>query len=202
MRAKPGAPDGLALRSESTARCWAADRAPHLRGGGPVLVLNASMEVLAFVSWQRAVVLTLSGDADVYEQAVDADGTPLTVASPSTVVALPAVVVLRRYVHVPFEARAGGPSAGDRVSRFGVMARDGHRCAYCSGAADTLDHVLPRSRGGADSWDNLVACCVTCNQTKGARTPAEAGMRLRREPYRPDRKAAAQRRVWRSLSAA
>ena len=66
-----------------------------------------------------------------------------------------------------------------------MLRRDAHRCAYCAGHATTVDHVLPRSRGGADSWENLVACCVRCNNAKGDRTPEEKGWPLRVRPYTP-----------------
>ena len=71
------------------------------------------------------------------------------------------------------------------VSRRGVLRRDAHRCAYCGGSAATVDHVVPRSRGGADSWENLVACCLRCNNIKGDRTPAEMGWNLRKTPRPP-----------------
>jgi 5-methylcytosine-specific restriction endonuclease McrA len=76
-------------------------------------------------------------------------------------------------------------SNGPAWSRQGVMNRDGHRCGYCHGEATTIDHVNPRSRGGKNSWANTVAACGSCNQRKGDRTPAEAGMRLRVEPAAP-----------------
>ena len=76
-------------------------------------------------------------------------------------------------------------SAGPAWSRAGVLARDGHRCAYCGGPASTIDHVIPRSRGGHNTWLNTVAACGGCNQRKDDRTPAEAGMRLRIKPAAP-----------------
>ena len=66
-----------------------------------------------------------------------------------------------------------------------VLRRDAFRCAYCQGSASTIDHVQPRSRGGADSWENLVACCLSCNNTKGDRTPAEMGWCLHVTPRPP-----------------
>jgi 5-methylcytosine-specific restriction endonuclease McrA len=72
------------------------------------------------------------------------------------------------------------------LTRRNVLRRDGHRCQYCGGHERlTLDHVLPKSRGGLDTWDNLVAACVPCNNKKGNRTPEEAQMALRRRPFRP-----------------
>jgi 5-methylcytosine-specific restriction endonuclease McrA len=71
------------------------------------------------------------------------------------------------------------------MSRRAIFARDGWRCAYCHGSAETIDHVLPRSRGGRHAWDNVVAACARCNHTKGDKTPAELGWRLRVIPMAP-----------------
>lgn len=71
------------------------------------------------------------------------------------------------------------------VTRRGVLRRDKHTCAYCGKQASTIDHVFPKSRGGADSWENLVAACLRCNNIKDDRTPKEAGMRLLFEPRVP-----------------
>jgi 5-methylcytosine-specific restriction endonuclease McrA len=130
------------------------------------LVLNA------VVSFRRALVLVLSGKASV----LAADEHP--VHSGSLSLERPSVILLTRYVRVPF-----GRSVP--VSRRGVLRRDRHLCAYCDGPAGTVDHVLPRSRGGADSWENLVACCVRCNNIKGSRTPQEMGWTLRSHPVAP-----------------
>ena len=81
-------------------------------------------------------------------------------------------------VHIPYRAV-------NRVTREGVLGRDRHICAYCGGRADTIDHVLPRCRGGGDTWFNLVAACQSCNGLEGDRTPQEAGMTLMREPFEP-----------------
>jgi 5-methylcytosine-specific restriction endonuclease McrA len=136
-------------------------------------VLNASYEPLSTVSLQRAVVLVLQ-DKAVVEQAhpmrvVRATGIELPV---------PRVIRLRRYVRVPFRQRAAW-------SRRGVLARDQHRCAYCGHRATTVDHLLPKSRGGADSWLNTVASCAEDNQRKADRTPEQAGMALLQEPFEP-----------------
>ena len=72
------------------------------------------------------------------------------------------------------------------LSRKNVLRRDRHRCQYCrSNDRLTIDHVIPKSRGGKDTWENLVAACVPCNNRKGSRTPEEAGMPLLRKPFRP-----------------
>jgi 5-methylcytosine-specific restriction endonuclease McrA len=136
------------------------------------LVLNAGYEPLAVVSFRRALVLVLAGKATIV-----VDG-PTPVVSASTTLPRPSVILLVRYVRVP-HGRA------IPVSRRGVLRRDEHRCAYCQGHATTVDHVLPRSRGGADSWDNLVACCLRCNNLKGNLTPEEKGWKLRFRPRPP-----------------
>lgn len=83
------------------------------------------------------------------------------------------------------------PRHGVRLNRHGVLARDGHRCQYCGRRLPTnklsLDHVIPRSRGGMDTWENIVCACLKCNVRKGGRTPREAHMRLIRKPFRPKR---------------
>ncbi len=136
------------------------------------LVLNAGYEPLSVVSFKRAVVLVLAHKATVLAES----GTPLRSAQLD--LGTPSVILLARYVCAPRRVTVA-------VSRRGVLRRDGHRCAYCGGAAATVDHVMPRSRGGADTWLNLVACCLRCNGVKGDRTPAEMGWRLRSRPFAP-----------------
>lgn len=131
------------------------------------LVLNAGYEPLAVVSFKRALVLVMTDKATVVER-VDDD----PVWGVRGAYDRPAVILLTRYVRVPGARRAP-------VTRRGVLRRDAHRCGYCNKGATTIDHVLPRSRGGADSWENLVACCLRCNNLKGDRTPQEMGWELR-----------------------
>ncbi len=137
------------------------------------LLLNATYEPLCVVSSRRAVVLILAA------KAVAVQDTGEAMHSATTVVAIPAVVRLTRYVRVPFQAHAP-------LSRKGVFARDGGRCAYCAGTATSIDHVIPRSRGGAHTWDNVVAACRRCNHIKADRTLAELGWRLHHPPRTPD----------------
>ena len=137
------------------------------------LVLNASYEPLATVSLRRAVVLVLQ-DKAVVERAH-----PMRVLRGGTVeIPVPRVVRLRRYVRVPFRQRAAW-------SRRGVLVRDQHRCAYCGRRATTVDHLVPRSRGGGDTWLNTVAACAADNQRKADRTPEQAGMTLLSRPFEP-----------------
>lgn len=137
------------------------------------LVLNAGYEPLAVVSFKRALVLVMNQKASV----VAADERDV-VRSATMSWPRPSVILLRNYVRIP-----GGRQVP--VSRRGVLRRDAHRCGYCGTAATTVDHVLPRSRGGADSWENLVACCLRCNNAKGDRTPGEMGWTLRHKPRAP-----------------
>lgn len=136
------------------------------------LVLNASYEPLGAVAARRAVVLVLGGKADSIHL------TGLVLHAERLVVDVPSVVRLRQFVHVPFRRRAA-------VSRRAVMARDDHHCQYCGSRADSIDHVLPRSKGGLHTWDNVVAACRPCNVRKRDQTPHESGMRLRRSPSVP-----------------
>ncbi|WP_236967631.1 HNH endonuclease [Microbacterium aurantiacum] len=137
------------------------------------LVLNAGYEPLAVVSFKRALVLVMNDKATVVERL---EGEPVWAASGSW--ERPAVIILTRYVRVPGSTHVP-------VTRRGVLRRDGQRCGYCDKSATTIDHILPRSRGGADSWENLVACCLRCNNVKGDRTPQEMGWELRVAPRPP-----------------
>lgn len=129
------------------------------------LVLNATYEPLSIVSARRAICLLIADKADLLE-ADDA-----VVRSATLTLASPAVIRLRYMVRAPRRRVAA-------VSRRAVFARDDYRCQYCGSQADSIDHVVPRSRGGRDVWDNLAAACRPCNSAKRDRTPDEAGMRL------------------------
>jgi 5-methylcytosine-specific restriction endonuclease McrA len=137
------------------------------------LVLNAGYEPLGVVSFKRALVLVMNDKARVLAR--DAEHPVLGIREDFD---RPAVILLTRYVRVPTNRMMP-------VSRRGVLRRDGQRCGYCGGAATTIDHVQPRSRGGKDTWENLVACCLRCNNVKGDRTPAEMGWSLRVSPRMP-----------------
>jgi 5-methylcytosine-specific restriction endonuclease McrA len=141
-----------------------------------VLVLNATYEPLNVVSVRRAVVLLLKEKAEI----VEAAGAWLRAEQMSLPV--PTVIRLVYYVRIP--RRFSLP-----VSRRTVLARDHYTCQYCGiqpGRANlTIDHVLPRSRGGESRWENVVTACGPCNRRKGNRTPDEARMPLPRQPRRP-----------------
>lgn len=136
-----------------------------------VLVLNADMEPLHRVSLRHAIRMLVRQVADIHEAHPD---------RLMGVFPVPVAVRLVRYVYAKWRH-----TAGPAWTKPGVLKRDGHRCGYCGGAASTVDHIVPRSRGGANSWANSVAACYGCNQAKADRTPPEAGMRLRVKPTAP-----------------
>jgi 5-methylcytosine-specific restriction endonuclease McrA len=140
---------------------------------GHVLVLNQDYCALTVCSVERAIVLVLMRKADM----VESDRARF-IRSPSTQIPWPSIVRLRAYVSVPYKRIM--------LSRKNVLRRDRMRCQYCNGRDRlTIDHVMPKSRGGKDTWENLVAACTRCNNRKGNRTPEEANMRLLRKPFRP-----------------
>lgn len=135
-----------------------------------VLVLNASYEPLNIATWRRAVILLLKGKAEQVEH----NGKLLCPGFP-----LPTVIRLRHYIQVPYKEIP--------LTRRNILYRDSHCCQYCGykGEGLTLDHVIPRSRKGGDTWENLVTACVRCNVKKGNRTPEEASMTLSHPPRKP-----------------
>ncbi|HEX3467136.1 MAG TPA: HNH endonuclease [Candidatus Elarobacter sp.] len=140
-----------------------------------VLLLNSTYEPLGVVRLERAVRLLFQRKAEV----VADDGR--LVRSPTFAFPLPSIVRLLYYV-----ARRRKKVA---LTKKNVLLRDDYRCTYCSARGNagdmTVDHVVPRSRGGSSTWENLVACCTTCNGRKRDRTPDEARMPLRRLPREP-----------------
>ena len=138
-----------------------------------VLVLNSTYEPVNVCSTRRAVVLLLKERAEVIEE-----GKGL-IRSERAALVMPLVIRLRSYARVP---RADNR----RLSRRAILARDGFRCQYCGSARHlTIDHVVPRSRGGPTSWDNVVTSCAPCNVRKGACLPSEVGMSPSRRPRPP-----------------
>ncbi|PXW33447.1 UNVERIFIED_CONTAM: 5-methylcytosine-specific restriction endonuclease McrA [Williamsia faeni] len=133
-----------------------------------VLLLNATYEPLAAISIRRAIVLVLRERADVIHE----DGNGPLIHSAEMAIAVPSVIRLRTYVRVPY--RAVIP-----MTRAALMQRDRTRCGYCGAKADTIDHVVPRSRGGTHTWDNCVACCASCNHKKADRMLSELGWTLK-----------------------
>jgi 5-methylcytosine-specific restriction endonuclease McrA len=135
-------------------------------------VLNATYEPLCVVSSRRAVVLVLGGKAVAVESGAEA------LHSERLALFIPVVVRLTRFVKVPYRAHVP-------LTRRAVFARDGGRCVYCAAPATSLDHVVPRSRGGEHIWENVVSCCRRCNHAKADRGLPELGWRMHRPPRAP-----------------
>jgi len=139
-----------------------------------VLVLNASYEPINVCTVRRAVVLLLKDKADVIEQA------DRELHSERMTLTRPAVIRLRTYVHVPRDVHRR------KITRRAVFARDGWTCQYCGSRSSlTVDHVVPRSKGGSSTWDNIVASCAPCNRRKGDSLPRQVGMHPVRKPRIP-----------------
>lgn len=140
-----------------------------------VLVLNANYEPLNVCNTRRAIGLMMTGKA---EMIANGRGNIRTV---SRAFPAPSVVRLSRMIH--------RPRPRVKLTKREIFRRDGYQCQYCGCKQDncnlTIDHVMPRYRGGEYSWENLVACCSSCNRRKGGRTPEEANMRLRKKPVEP-----------------
>ncbi len=136
------------------------------------LVLNASFEPLCIVPTRRAVVLVLTDKAELLH-ASEGHFRSERLDLPE-----PSVVRLAFYVRVPYQARIG-------LNRRSVFARDGHLCQYCGGAAENIDHVVPRSKGGTHTWENVVAACRPCNNRKQDHLLHETALTLQRAPVAP-----------------
>ncbi|MBY6412112.1 HNH endonuclease [Rhodococcus sp. BP-252] len=161
-------PDGSAGHShmaEDVVPAWVKRR---------VLLLNATFEPLTALPMRRAVVLLVCDKADVIHD--DPEGPFIRSADFS--VQVPSVIRLRTFVRVPYRARVP-------MTRAALMHRDRFRCAYCGGKAETVDHVVPRSRGGGHSWENCVACCAPCNHRKADKLLSELGWTLRAQLVPP-----------------
>ena len=138
-----------------------------------VLLLNQNYEPLNICTVRRAVSLLGLGKATLLENGRG------ELRTPSRSIPIPSVIRLEYLVRRPFLRQ--------RLSRREVFLRDGYACQYCGKSMNvlTLDHVVPRHRGGGHSWENMVTACVPCNHRKSGRTPKEAGMRLLKEPRSP-----------------
>ena len=140
------------------------------------LVLNADFRPLSYYplslwSWQDSVKAAYLDRVNVVSEYDH------VVRSPTVELRLPSVVVLREYVK---------PSKASAFTRFNLFLRDEFSCQYCGASSElTFDHVVPRSRGGRTSWENVVAACSACNLRKGARVPSECGLSLKRRPAEP-----------------
>lgn|SRR5699024_1689418 len=138
-----------------------------------VLVLNKNYQPLSVCSARRSVRLLFLDKAEMLH-----DYPNRAIRTINEEYSYPSVIRLYQYIHIPYD-KIG-------LSRSNIFKRDGNICQYCGDTHNlTIDHIMPRSRGGADSWENLVTACDTCNVRKGNRTPDEAGMELQTKPYRP-----------------
>ena len=159
------------------APAWSASSPEHRRRGpevGRVLVLNATYEPINVCTVRRAVVLLLKDKAEVLEHA------DRELHSASCTISRPVVIRLIAYVRVPRDSHRR------KITRRAVFARDDWTCQYCGSRSNlTVDHVIPRSKGGVSSWENIVASCAPCNRRKGDSLPRQAGMQLLKQPRTP-----------------
>lgn len=141
--------------------------------GSKVLVLNQDYQAISLCSAERAFVLVFLNKAEMIS-----DRKAKLMRSVGASYPYPSVIRLNRFIKLPYKRVS--------LSRQNLYKRDGYKCVYCEGRDNlTLDHVIPRSRGGRDSWHNLVTACQRCNTEKGDRTPEEAEMVMTQKPFRP-----------------
>lgn len=143
------------------------------------LLLNATYEPLKVVDWRKAITLWCQGKVEVISvHDREIRSVSVSFKLPSVIRLLRYITIRRHFNYVPF-------------SRVNIYARDNHRCQYCGKGFPvselTFDHVVPVSQGGRKDWENIVTSCITCNRRKGGRTPAQAHMRVIRQPRRPTR---------------
>src|SRR2546421_761052 len=165
------------MATSVTGPAWSASRSEHQRRGreiGRVLVLNATYEPINVCTVRRAVVLLLKAKAEIVERA------EMELHSASCTIARPVVIRLVSYVRIPRDTHRR------KITRRAVFARDGWTCQYCGSRSNlTVDHVIPKSKGGSSGWDNIVASCAPCNRRKGDALPRQVGMRLLKQPRQP-----------------
>jgi CRISPR/Cas system Type II protein with McrA/HNH and RuvC-like nuclease domain len=138
-----------------------------------ILVLNADYQPINMTSFVKGYKLIYKGKAEV----IVADKNN-KISLFTADVARPKVIRLLKYIYLPYRKL--------NLSKPNIYKRDGHACVYCNSRENlTLDHVLPRSRGGGNTWENLVTCCSRCNSRKDNMTPEEAGMKLKVKPTMP-----------------
>ena len=139
-----------------------------------VLVLNQSYEPISVCSAKKAFLLIFLLKADPVAEREDR-----VLRSVNATYPYPSVIRLSSYIRVRFK--------NVELSRRNILRRDNNQCQYCGKITTplTLDHIIPRSRGGMDTWDNLVTACIRCNNRKGNQTPEEAGIKLAKQPRKP-----------------
>jgi 5-methylcytosine-specific restriction endonuclease McrA len=143
-----------------------------------VLLLNASEEVLDIISWERAVKLLFS---DRVIAPYNFEHTYELLCTQEKKFELPSVLMLKNYVHIPYYEVI--------LSKKNIFRRDNYRCGYCGKKLEkgeaTVDHIMPRSRGGKNTWMNMITSCHKCNNRKGCRTPEQANMKMSFKPFKP-----------------
>jgi 5-methylcytosine-specific restriction endonuclease McrA len=139
------------------------------------ILLNSDYTLLHIVSWQRAVTLIVKEKVQVIKYSEK-----IVRSASGVIVKVPLVMRLIKLIRTLFRARVP-------FSKKNILTRDGHRCAYCGNDKErlTIDHILPLSRNGGNSFENCVTSCRPCNNKKGNRTPSESGMYLRTQPFQP-----------------
>jgi hypothetical protein len=138
-----------------------------------ILVLNADYLPINVTTFKKAYKLVYKGKAEVVEECVDEIKTCFKQFKK------PSIIRLYKYIHIPFRKVV--------LTRENIFKRDNYKCGYCSINKDlTLDHIKPKSKGGQNSWENLVTCCFKCNSKKGDRTPEQADMKLLVKPFKPN----------------
>lgn len=149
-------------------------------GQRQTLVLNADYTPLSVTTAVRALMLEVSNKATVLETSGG------FVRSEFLKLATPSVIVLASYVpHRGKRVRSDAPTLKQIADRDSIFRRDDYECQYCAAEATTIDHVLPRSKGGTSTWENQVACCSPCNAKKGNKLLAQTSMKLRKKPGLP-----------------
>jgi 5-methylcytosine-specific restriction endonuclease McrA len=139
-----------------------------------ILVLNADYMPVNVTTLKRGFKLVYKGKAEVIKHI---EGQPIITSTKT--IARPSVIRLLKYVYLPFKKV--------QLTRLNLYKRDGFKCGYCGSYGDlTIDHILPKSRGGQNSWENLITCCHKCNVKKGDRMPEEVGFVLSHKPFKPD----------------
>ena len=147
-------------------------------------ILDLNLQFMKFVSWQRATTMYIKGSVNIlqpyYRLVEDNLREEVFIKTASARIPLPFIVTLKQFVYDPYAGylRSNSPIATKRA----ILTRDSFRCAYCGKKGDTVDHIIPQSRGGQNTWENLITSCQKDNNRKANRTPEEAGMVLLFKP--------------------